>query len=307
MLVGGGAAAAVILLTGADGGGEWIKEEGVRLENAISTSTVRLPDGNYRMYCTAMGTIKSAISSDGLNFSVEEGDRIVPGNPGELDSTAVANPSVIQLSNGEYRMYYSGRDGSQFYGADGKVRNVIRIFSAISSDGLNFTKEGLVLDSTDDFDRGIADVPDVIELPAVTQINGQDAKYLMYYVYDWETDNSLHGAISPDGLSWTKVSLAGFSNDCMDPDVIKTGTGYRLFFAKLSPVVMGKLCIYSATSTDGINFTIEEGITVRPTEPREGIGVGDPDLVLLPDGTYRMYYYGMFEDETSQVLSAKSP
>ena len=90
--------------------GDWIKESGVRLENAADPFVMSLPNGGYRMYYPGAGGIVSAYSEDGLNWSRESGVRVPCGEFGGPESM-VMGASVIQLENGSYRMYYCGKSG----------------------------------------------------------------------------------------------------------------------------------------------------------------------------------------------------
>lgn len=105
-------------------------------------------------------------------------------------------------------MYYSGSDGTNS-----------RILSAISSDGLTWTKEsGIRIDGGGN--------PDVIELP--------DRTYRMYY----ESSNQILSATSTDGLTWIKESGIRLttggtydSGQVHDPNVIKLSDGtYRMYY-----------------------------------------------------------------------------
>jgi hypothetical protein len=126
----------------------WISQDGIVFEKEpgsrltgfgiIWPSVVILPDGRFRMYYTDQSnptgsggaiSIKSAISTDGLNFIVEDGQRLTYLGSG-YESEGIIRPKVILLGNDTYRMYYSA------IGND-----VNRVMSAISSDGLNWVRE----------------------------------------------------------------------------------------------------------------------------------------------------------------------
>ena len=116
------------------------KEPGFRLisPGGFLPSVVMLPDGGFRMYYTdqsvAVGyygarAIDSAISTNGLDFVIEDGDRLAYLD-NEYESGGIRGAEVIALKDGTYRMYYVGiYDG------------VSRVLSAISPDGLNWTRE----------------------------------------------------------------------------------------------------------------------------------------------------------------------
>lgn len=268
---------------------DWTKEDGKRLENVISSSTIKLQNATYRMYYTAESGIKSATSPDGLNFTIEDDFRISPGEEGDPDSVSATNPEVVILPDRTYRIYYTGYDGTYR-----------KICSATSADGLLWAKEGVRIDSEGAPDNNIADVPTVIRL--------DDGSYRMYYVYDWYGDNSIRGATSADGLVWTKFDVTGFSQDDMDPEVILLANGnLKLFYATpATQTSQEPMYIYSATSSDGIDWTKDEGARIIPTKAAEGDLVGDPDIVAINGTRYRMYYYGMIGDH-SDILSALSP
>src|SRR3989344_1940841 len=68
-----------------------------------------------------------------------------------------------------------------------------------------------------------------------------------------------------------------------DSDFVDLGNGnYRMYYA-IEPEVPGnKLEVYSATSTDGIKWVPEAGVRRTMTV--------FPDVIKLPDGTWRMYF-----------------
>ena len=64
--------------------------------------------------------------------------------------------------------------------------------------------------------------------------------------------------------------------------------------------------IYSAMSTDGINFTKDSGVRVSPGGVYDSSNTYDPTVIALSDGRFRMYYGG----ESNQgvvTISALSP
>ena len=80
---------------------------------------VRLPGGGFRLFYTAVGParpyracqgyILSAVSDDGLDFTLEEGIRVVPDPDVPSMSRRVLAPTVTRLPDGRWRMYFESR------------------------------------------------------------------------------------------------------------------------------------------------------------------------------------------------------
>ena len=264
----------------------WSKESGIRKANGVSTCTIRLSSGQYRMFYPGEGGIASSISSDGLAFTAEAGTRVDMGSGSDYDANGAKDPDIV-VEDGYYRMYYTA------VGSDDKHR----VMSAISTDGMTFTKEaGARIDYSASYDQ-LADVQSAVKI--------SDNNYKMYFVCDWYGGNSLKGATSTDGLSWEVVSLSGFSDNCMDPEVVLDGSGNLVMFFAAPRTTGGPepMDIYKAASADGLSWTVV-GRAIAPEKSEEGAVVGDPDIIQLPDGTYRMYYYGGNPAVGSDILSA---
>ena len=282
----------------------WTAEAGIRLADAVSTSTIKLSDGTYRTYYVGVGAIYSAVSTDGLTFSQEAGKRLDVGSPGDPDSAQAVNPCVIQLSDG-YRMYYDGLDGN-----DPSSQTAIRrILSAYSADGLTFTREGIRIDSKNDLlDNGKASVADVLKLT-----NGN---WLMAYVYDMYGANSIRVAVSTDeGNSiashgtWTQLASCELGANAMDPDLIYLNGALSLYYSKaaFSTSKDASMKILSARSSDnGLSWTRDSDAAVIPTHYSTNL-VGDPDIVETSSGHYRMYYYEFKTQIASDIFSATYP
>jgi len=268
-------------------GGEWVMESGVRVSDGTPMCTIVLPNNIYRMYYNSGPdsdhlSIFSAISSDGLTWTKESGLRIENG----------FCPAIIMLDNGSYRIIYDVQEG--------EIPNAHLWFvSAISTDGLTWEKEsGIRLESEGAPDYGAISVPEIIKLP--------DGRYRMYYVGDMfnkgpeENQNTIRCAISSDnGLTWERETISGIPSQCMDPDVIVHPDGtYRMFYSVAPHGQEEEGGVYSAISPDGLTWTKEEGARLAG----HFIQLGDPDVVELLDGTYRMYYCSHHN-----ILSAKSP
>ncbi len=270
----------------------WQKESGIRIPNAISSSTI-FRDNQYWMYYTGNG-IELAISNDGINF-VLKGQVVKDGGFGS-DQEMVTNPTVFQTKNSKYRMIY---EGSQ------DMNTVRKLYSAISDDGLKWAKEGMRLEDdifySDPKKRSsgtviFASVPDVIRLE-------NNCLRIYYAVID-----EIRTAKSCDeGLTWQKEGKIIFDTHpdvAQDPDIIQLEDGtYKLFFSVQNPE-RTRGWIESASSNDGINFKAERKIV----EPSAGVThTMDADAIKLPDGKYRLYYSeGNLPNPQPNILSLVS-
>jgi hypothetical protein len=246
----------VISLISTDGGVTFTQEPGDRIvgdadHDAFGPSVIALPNGDFRMYLTDQRTmigaegapaIISAISSDGLNFAWEPGERLHYLGTGD-EVYGIRGASIVILPNGTYRMYYAGLTGSTSsdLGAKG--------LSAVSADGLTFTRESGVR-----FEPGM--------LCSAPGHNGVNAKIYLdqggtYHMFEAgaacdDVDHAnekigiFHGT-SPDGLTFSvsKVAIVqgyyvkslyhGNPTDpfinAEDPMVIWTPAGLRMYFA----------------------------------------------------------------------------
>ncbi len=133
----------------------WRKEAGARLQGARDLDSSKLqapgvvpiPSGGFRLFYTAVGPAKpfptcqgyilSAVSDDGVIFHKEPGIRVAPQPRLPHMSLRVIAPSVTQLSDGSWRMYFESR---------GSADRPAVICSAISSDMLYWEiEEGIRL------------------------------------------------------------------------------------------------------------------------------------------------------------------
>jgi hypothetical protein len=128
----------------------WRTEEGARVagSRALDSSKlqapciVRIPDGGFRLFYTAVGPAKpyplcqgyvlSAVSDDGLDFEVEPGIRLAPHPDLEHLSRRIIAPTVKQYADGSWRMYFEAR---------GPATEPTVIRSAVSTDMLHWEHE----------------------------------------------------------------------------------------------------------------------------------------------------------------------
>lgn len=260
------------------GAAEWRKEPGVRVSAGNVPSVYPLEAGGYRLYFCGQGGILSAFSADGLDFQLEPGVRVPRG----------CDPSLVRLDDGRYRMYYKIP-----FGQGGPGQSIHKAYSAISADGMQFTDEGLRLESEGTIDRGWVSVPEVIRT--------FDGRWRMYYVSARDgIANVIASAISTDGLLFEReegIRVEGL----VDPAVVKLPNGQYWLFGMAGLGAPGTvMTMRSATSADGLRFYWDEGARLQAGGPDDARGLFDPSVVALPDGRYRMYYGG----DAGKTLSA---
>lgn len=135
----------------------WTQEEGIRKTMATFADAVKLPDGSWRMYFQNSGVIKSAISSDGLTWQDETGTRIDAIESG-YDLENVGAQTTLMLDDGSYIMVYRGTIEEPYQTSEKIPNNNTQLFFyATSTDGINFTKKGIALDSRNDTLYGLVD------------------------------------------------------------------------------------------------------------------------------------------------------
>ncbi len=246
----------------------WDKDSGSRVVDGSVPFVHLLKNGKVRLYyCNSKG-ILSAISDDGLTFEKEQGVRIAPGTGFE---SIVCDPTIVNLPDGRMRMYYKGANSQ----AGGPGQSIHKIYSAVSSDGLTFQKEGLRIDSETSGDKGWASVPDAITLP--------DGRVRIYYVTAAEMQHGIGSSISSDGLNFVKEPGLRVEN-LVDPALVKVGDRYLLFAASIDErfarVPKG---IYYLESSDGLDFG-------EPIAVFQGNNVYDPSVLKIDENTIRVFY-----------------
>ncbi len=246
----------------------WQKDSGSRIVDGSVPFIHKVKEGKIRLYYCKDNTILSAVSNDGLTFTKESGVRIAAGTGFEAQ---VCDPTMVDLPQGKMRMYYKGANSMD----PGPGKSIHKIYSAISSDGLTFQKEGVRIDSESSGDNGWASVPDVILLP--------DGRVRIYYVTAADRQHGIGSAISSDGLHFVKEPGRRVEN-LVDPALVQMGDKYLLFAASIDErfarVPKG---IYYLESSDGLNFG-------EPRAVFQGDNVYDPSVLKINENMVRVFY-----------------
>lgn len=209
-------------------------ENGSRLIGAgLSPFILKLPEGGFRLYYAetagfpGTGNIGSFVSDDGLNFTLEAGNRLTYSGSG-YEAHGVTGAKVIQLANGSYRMYYIGRDGN----------DTDRELSALSPDAVNWTRESGVRINT----SGSCSGSGLIGIGDGGPIIDSEGTYHLYTAALRCNDGFINGIwdfTSSDGLTFTLGStplIGGYTTDSNevnpeDTAVIMINSEIRVYFA----------------------------------------------------------------------------
>lgn len=192
-------------------------------------------------------------SDDGSTWSTPS-RIVVDGLPAGL--MRPFDPTIVQLEDGRYRLYFT----SNATGGRGKPA----IYSAISADGLDYTfEEGARFAPT----SGTVDA-------AVVWFRG--AWHMFSHTSEANTGKGYH-AVSTDGLAFTELSRVDVgSGRQWIGNAVATGDVLRYYGS-------GRDGIWSATSADGSNWTLDSGTRAAG---------GDPSALLLSGGKVMLVYVG---------------
>ncbi|MBF8249900.1 MAG: hypothetical protein HW400_501 [Candidatus Levybacteria bacterium] len=194
-----------------------------------------------------------------------------------------ADADVIDLGNGKFRLYYSAEPETP--GFQGQV------YSAISSDGINWSQETGTRIT-------LATFPSAIKL--------SDGKYRMYF----QDNRVIKSALSADGISWEREqgiridtqNPAGLTlTGVLAPTVIQTGNEYLMVYAGAinQPYEKEKVPnrethpLLWATSTDGLVFE-QKGIALDSRNEVFKGWMDGPELVAWDDNIIKLYLWGYF-------------
>lgn len=215
-------------------GASFTPESGTRLPDGSGMPrVVPNPSGGWRLYFASGDGIKSAVSADGLTFTIERGFRVTTEAAGFTETTvsATTGPTLIRLTDGRYRMYFSDlpRPGDPPGGH--------RIKSAGSSDQLSWTVEpGIRLGP------GAAVLTESAEHPfALANPDGSTTLYYGKFTGGGgSSPEGLYHSTSADGLTFELERYDVFFGN--DPDVLRLSDGtVALYYGQFSPQVGGTI------------------------------------------------------------------
>lgn len=249
-------------------------------------SVIQLNDGRFRMFIggfpNSPGGVGSAISTDGLKFTMEAGVRLpTPLLIGGVSSSFI-KPVAIRMDAGRIRLFASANGGAP----DG-------IYSFTSTDdGITFTPDAGVRITLAASGLGQVGVGSLVKV--------KGGGWRMYL-----NDNPPGTTVGTAIVLGHPKTVSAFSTDLttwtMDPGV-RIGTGATLSGdAQSAGAVLnadGSTTIlyfrasnatsYQSTSADGLSFTTEAFTGFAATGGRFPVPAVDAYMFPLPDGSIRM-------------------
>lgn len=167
------------------------------------------------------------------------------------------DPGLIQLSNGQIRMYFSSSVNNPPAGG-------VDTYSAVSTDGIHYTVEGGVR-----FDHASFNAID----PTVALFNGT------YYYDAWTNvmSDGAHQATSTDGLTFTTNAMLPYDNNHLWlGNYMNDGSTLRFYGCGNG--------MWMSSSTDGVTWSSYTTLA--------GIMGADPTVAKNQAGTYILIYTG---------------
>jgi hypothetical protein len=215
-------------------GASFTTESGTRLPDGSGMPrVVPNPSGGWRLYFASGDGIKSAVSADGLTFTIENGFRVTKDAAGFTGTTvsATTGPTLVRLTDGRYRMYFSDlpRPGDPPGGH--------RIKSAVSRDQLTWMVEPGIR-----IGPGAPVLTESAEPPcAIANADGSMTLYYGKFTGGGGTSpEGLYHSTSADGLAFEQESYDVFFGN--DPDVLRLSDGpLALYYGQFSPQVGGTI------------------------------------------------------------------
>tara|TARA_Y100000588_G_scaffold373619_1_gene447683 strand:- start:261 stop:1430 length:1170 start_codon:yes stop_codon:yes gene_type:complete len=277
-----------------------LSEQGFSRINA--PALMRLKDGRYRLYLQSRvdtsergvseNYIISSISSDGVDWTLESGPRIISGGESDIDSEC-GEPEVFLGLDDKYYMAYTGR----FKGLnpEGKEQNMHRLVFAVSDDGLNWTK----------LDKHYSDPLNRNDFASSADVHVIDGKYLMYYT----GQRNIIRASSEDGLTWVREQISIEAGH--DSSMVMVGERYYQFVRMPEELVyrnnpdLDADRVIMLISKDGINWSNNYyKVKVRDSDGNKivRIDMRNPGAIVLPDGSLRVF---LSVDKGGNIYSIK--
>lgn len=235
----------------------------------------------YPIYQGGVGNLNIYIiwNIHSSNWKMSNKNPIIKQSPGSWDGNLpyIKSPTVIKDGN-LYKMWYICGDN-----------NVQQIALAISNDGVNWQKQGLVIKQ--------GSIGSILEYGSDGCSVLKEGNYYKMWLNSKSYNNKHNGiayATSTDGINWTilpntVISTSSSKPHVFSPSVIKKDDFYYMYYSVMNDYDTQPR-IYLATSSDGINWNdLGVVLSARNEVSWEAGGVFCPS-VIYKDNKFIMYY-----------------
>jgi predicted GH43/DUF377 family glycosyl hydrolase len=222
------------------------------------------------------GTVEAANSASARDSDWKRlGVVLDLGSRGSYDDKSIESPLILKLGEGSYVMFYRGQTYADKVG---------RIMRATSSDGITWTKTGVVMTPSESYEGNKID-------PMAVMFD-QDV-YKMWYGSDTSGGCACY-ATSPDGINWTRSqdnpvlrkTHGSWDNEGAGGQntVIKSGDMYYMYYKGYGKAAPGWTFYGLAASSDGVNWS-KQGKVISP-DPSMGETTFFKNLYAFKVGGY---------------------
>lgn len=214
------------------------RDEAVAVDNGINATS---------------GGAVAIMASGGISWK-RSGVVLELGWRGEPDDKNIESPLVVRVADNSYVMFYRGQSYADKLG---------RVMRAVSTDGTNWKKTGVVMTPCQPYEG------DKIDPMAIIY---EDGVYKMWYGGQ-AYGGCANYATSPDGINWTRYggnpvlrkTSGSWDNEGAGGQhtVIKDGTRYLMYYKGYGKSAPGWTFYGLAESTDGIHW-VKKGRAITP-------------------------------------------
>lgn len=251
----------------------------------IMPEIIRLDDGTYRMFYTVNApsstAIKYADSHDGISWTVKT--TVLQGAKDSTDREfIIGGASLVRLADKRYRMYYRATEKVQ----TGAPKYSLR--SAISSDGVSFTKE-----------PGVRIENSWYDLASPVSLAGHagfyklaDGTFAVLFSGDPKGisgPSDVYFARSQDGLVWNYQDIRKVYDNWLDPVVVQRGTQYVLYAGLYVGTPDNSPRYGRVISQDGITWPSSVDSIAIVNNSGQALAVADIGALVKPDNTTILY------------------
>jgi predicted GH43/DUF377 family glycosyl hydrolase len=177
-----------------------------------------------------------------------------PGKPNEFDDKGVESPLIVKLPDNTYVMFYRGQS---------RIDEIGRVMRAVSKDGKDWTKTGVVMVPTELYEGDRIDPMAVIF---------EEGIYKMWYGGQNYGGCACY-ATSSDGINWTKYisnpvlrkTSGAWDNGGAGGQlsIIKVGSIYNMYYKGFGDKALGWTYYGLAESKDGMTWS-KKGKSIVP-------------------------------------------